>query len=270
MSNGAVGSLESEVRSELDDHHLVRSLYRTSSNYEEVYAVRMIFVRRFTTSDQITHLLNAIAWAILSGTGIAIGAALRTDAEPSRVALGAHFFVGLALCAVLFCYVFFARARFKRMVHELMRRDRPFWGWLKCLGGYPHKWFGSPSNSTVPPQGRYNAGQRIAYSTLIVANFVLVGTGLALFLLHEPNGMSSLYEGLRAIHSTTFIVSALILAAHIPMGLASTDSLRALLSFGQGLIPHPTLAKTAALWVAEDLELERSESSRSILKERKL
>ena len=34
-------------------------------------------IRRFTTSDQLAHFLNAIAWIALGLSGISIGSALR-------------------------------------------------------------------------------------------------------------------------------------------------------------------------------------------------
>lgn len=105
------------------------------------------FIRRFTTSDQLTHFLNAIAWIALGFSGIAIGSALRAGGEPSHAALGTHFFAGAVLSAILLVYTVGAKARFKRMLHEIFRRDRHFFAWLRCLGGYPQKFFRTQAGS---------------------------------------------------------------------------------------------------------------------------
>lgn len=234
--------------------------------------MQTILVRRFTTSDQITHFSNALAWFALSLSGISIGAALRAGIDPSRAVLGTHFLAGFALCAVLLSYVLFSKARFARMLHELLRRDRPFLDWLKCFGGYPEKLLGrKPKTRSVPPQGRYNAGQRIAYSALLLINLTLLASGLALFLLHNPTTEPcTFYELMRMTHSVAFGIGILILAAHVPMGFVSTDSLRAIFRFGRGYLTKTALTKTAALWVSEDLEVEKRESTRTILREKAL
>ena len=111
-------------------------------------------IRRISTSDQVTHFLNAIAWIVLGISGIAIGSALRAGEDPSHAALGAHFVAGALLAAVLLVYAAAARARFARMLYEIFRRDRHFLAWLKCLGGYPQKLLGLPLDPhCVPPAG---------------------------------------------------------------------------------------------------------------------
>ena len=53
-------------------------------------------------------------------------------------------------------------------MHEILRTDRPFLAWLRNLGGYPTKLLRflrlTKAEPSTAPQGRYNAGQRIAYA----------------------------------------------------------------------------------------------------------
>lgn len=39
--------------------------------------MRSVLIRRFELSDQLTHLFNALFWAVLAATGILIGSASR-------------------------------------------------------------------------------------------------------------------------------------------------------------------------------------------------
>lgn len=147
--------------------------------------MRSVLIRRFEISDQLTHLFNALFWAVLAATGILIGSASRANGEPTHFLIGVHFAFGFALAILLSAYILGAKSRFQRMLFEIFRTDRPFLAWLKCLGGYPSKILNRPQkSSSVPPQGRYNAGQRIAYGALIFLNILLLASGFALFALH--------------------------------------------------------------------------------------
>lgn len=41
--------------------------------------MRSVLIRRFDISDQLTHLFNALFWAVLAATGILIGSASRAN-----------------------------------------------------------------------------------------------------------------------------------------------------------------------------------------------
>ena len=136
-------------------------------------------------------------------------------------------------------------------MHEILRTDRPFLAWLRNLGGYPTKLLRflrlTKAEPSTAPQGRYNAGQRIAYALLVLLNLTLIGTGVLLFILHQPHEQSPFYQGALAAHSFAFKAGVLILLAHIPMGLLSRTT-------QGGRIPAETAAKHAPLLFREDLE----------------
>lgn len=241
--------------------------------------MRSVLIRRFEISDQLTHLFNALFWAVLAATGILIGSASRANVEPTHLSIGVHFAFGFALAVLLSAYILFAKSRYQRKLFEIFRTNRPFLAWLKCLGGDPSKiLLNRPQkSSSVPPQGRYNAGQRIAYGALILLNIFLLASGFALFALHQPQEVqSSAYRLALCVHSGAFGLACLLLAAHIPMAFLSRPSLRAMLSLGKGFLTEQEAMKHAALWVKEDLEIERnaferhSNQNQTILREKSL
>ena len=187
--------------------------------------VRHASVKRFHPSDQIVHFLNLICWAALAVSGIALGSAARASLRPERLDVSVHFIAGFALIIVIAAWLVFSHARARRFVHEILRTDRPFLAWLRNLGGYPTKLLRflrlTKAEPSTAPQGRYNAGQRIAYALLVLLNLTLIGTGVLLFILHQPHEQSRFYQGTLAAHSFTFKAGVLILLAHIPMGLLS-------------------------------------------------
>lgn len=93
-------------------------------------------------------------------------------------------------------------------MHEILRTERPFLAWLHNLGGYPTKLLRflrlTKAEPSTAPQGRYNAGQRIAYALLVLLNLTLIGTGVLLFILHQPHEQSPFYQGALAAHSFAF------------------------------------------------------------------
>ena len=157
-------------------------------------------------------------------------------------------------------------------MHEILRTDRPFLAWLRNLGGYPAKLLRllrlTKAETSTAPQGRYNAGQRIAYALLVLLNLTLIGTGVLLFILHQPHEQTAFYQGVLAAHSIAFKAGVLILLAHIPMGLLSLAQLKAILPGSGGRIPAETAAKHAPLWFREDLEPHAGEPG--LLVERRL
>ncbi len=52
--------------------------------------MRSVLIRRFEISDQLTHLFNALFWAVLAATGILIGSASRANVEPTHLSIGVH------------------------------------------------------------------------------------------------------------------------------------------------------------------------------------
>ena len=134
--------------------------------------MRSVLIRRFELSDQLTHLFNALFWAVLAATGILIGSASRANVEPTHLSIGVHFAFGFALAVLLSAYILFAKSRFQRMLFEIFRTDRPFLAWLKCLGGHPDKW----------DEGTKNGPDR---SALLGHNFVYQET--------KPHGFYSSY-----------------------------------------------------------------------------
>ena len=148
--------------------------------------MRSVLIRRFEISGQFTLLFNALFWTVLAATGILSGSASRANVEPAHLLIGVHFAFGFVLAVLLSAYILFAKSTFNECP---LRFSEPIARFLldsnKCLGGYPSKIFNRPQKSGgVPPQGRYNAGRRIAYGALTFLNILLLASGFALFALH--------------------------------------------------------------------------------------
>ncbi len=72
--------------------------------------------------------------------------------------------------------------------------------------------------SEAPPQGRYNAAQRLSYTAIVVMGALMVATGLAMYKptqLHLLTGAFGGYETARAIHFATTIGFLLFFVVHV-------------------------------------------------------
>ncbi len=70
----------------------------------------------------------------------------------------------------------------------------------------------------APPQGRYNAAQRIGYTAIIAMGALIVATGLAMYKPSQLNLLTAAfggYENARAIHFATTIGFLLFVVVHL-------------------------------------------------------
>lgn len=182
--------------------------------------VRHASVKRFHPSDQIVHFLNLICRGARRLRHCARIRRTRrhTPGTPRRLR---PLHRGLR-----------AHHRHRRMARLLARegkalraRNPTHRAPVPRLAAQSRRLSNKASQVPAPHEGRTldrdNAGQRIAYALLVLLNLTLIGTGVLLFILHQPHEQSPFYQGALAAHSFAFKAGVLILLAHIPMGLLS-------------------------------------------------
>lgn len=96
---------------------------------------------------------------------------------------------------------------------------------------------------TAPPQGKYNAAQRISYTAVLIMAAVLIVSG---FAIYKPTGLYPLtllfggYQGARLVHFTMTIgMSAFFLIHVVQVARAGWDNLRSMIA-GYSLESMPT------------------------------
>ena len=121
-------------------------------------------ILRFHLPDKVFHSMNAILWFALVITG-AIVYLCDLDASTGEMLMTWHIGLGIAFTFCLFGYIFFAPDRFAMMMHACMTWDKNTILWFRNFGGYPRRFFHIPLGPVeVPPQGRYNGGQKASLS----------------------------------------------------------------------------------------------------------
>lgn len=228
-------------------------------------------IRRHSTSAIFMHWFNAIFWIGLLFSGFAL------LANPSMQPVGMwwvelwngligaegllqlHLVAGFIWIGVYIGYILFAGRRevwpFLQEIFRLSPASDLRWclrkGLWLVLGEKGAARLGL--DLSLPPQGFYNAGQKIAAVIAVLTGVGLAGSGLVLAAL-ALNGVSS--ENIRYFselalftHFACAGLMAVVLPVHIYMAALAPGEGPALRSMFTGLVPEGHAAEHNPLWV---------------------
>jgi formate dehydrogenase subunit gamma len=129
-------------------------------------------LQRYTAFDRVNHSLMALTFILVAMSGLAFY-------HPSLFWLSS-FFGGGQLARILhpglgvLMFLFFFIAMVKYWRHNLMRSHD--WQWLGHLGDVMRN-----REEGIPKIGKYNAGQKLFFFTMVVCMFLLLSSGIALW-----------------------------------------------------------------------------------------
>ena len=165
-----------------------------------------------------------------------------------------HGYVGLAMVIVPFMvFLILDRKRLaenRRALDEWTTHDKRWL--LAALSG------GMLRGKKMPPQGRFNAGQKI--NSHLVAGLALgfVATGILLLLrLHLPFWITS---GVLFAHQVLAITGGVLLLGHLGMALLTRHGRGGLQAMVKGKLPTEIAREAHGLWYAEWLKQKRAEA----------
>jgi formate dehydrogenase subunit gamma len=216
--------------------YFIRGRIRTQSPRANVSVVR------FNALERLTHWVTATAFIVLAITGLnfifgkrllmpLIGA--DAFASWSQWAKYAHdFFSWAFMLGVLVMLVVWVWDNLP---------DRYDGNWLKSGGGMLDK-----SNSTHPPAGRFNAGQKLIFWTVVLGGVALSVTGIFMlfpFAFTDVNGM----QLAQTIHATVGVLMIAVIVAHIYIGTLGMEG--AFDAMGSGAVDLNWAKEHHSAWV---------------------
>jgi formate dehydrogenase subunit gamma len=169
-----------------------------------------IKIKRFNVLERATHWTTATGFIVLALTGLnyvfgkrllfpLIGpdafAAISQWSKLTHTAIAWPFMLGLLMMAVLWI-----RGNLP---------DRHDWRWLREFGGF--------ASGTHPPAGRFNAGQKLIFWSVIIFGVALSVSGIIMlfpFWTLDVNGMQWAQYG----HATAASILIAVIIAHIYIG----------------------------------------------------
>ena len=197
-------------------------------------------ILRFHIADKVFHSLNAILWFALVITGAIVYLADCENAT-GEMLMSWHLGLGIVFTLNLVGYLLFAPERFALMINACLIWDKNTIMWFRNFGGYPRRFFHIPFGPVeVPPQGRYNAGQKASYLLFTAAIVMLIvkGAFVTMFYLHVWGSL---------------LITVLVVCAHIPLALLSMSHFLGIWRIGTGDISWEAAEHHSPVWLEKDV-----------------
>lgn len=201
-------------------------------------------IRRFTLAERLLHWLLAAAFVVLLYTGFLMSVPALEGTVPRPTAKAWHIDAAIAL-AVGTVVILAARARvLLRTFGELERFDDDDRRWLAQI----------PRRVTIgakaPPQGRFNAGQKL--NTAVVAGLMVVSfiTGFLLWL--GERNTTYRFAGTIDVHDDVMWILMVLVVGHLYMALINPYTRPALRGIVTGTVDRTWARRHHAKWVASE------------------
>jgi formate dehydrogenase subunit gamma len=213
---------------------------------------------RFVLAERLAHWVYALCFlaAGLSGALMWIPSTRQWMAGASYAVSQYHGYVGLAMVIVpLSILLILDRKRLlenRRAMDEWDANDRR-WLWAVLSGRMLR-------GGKMPPQGRFNAGQKINSHLVagLALGFVVTGV-LLLFRMQLPFW---LLPGLLLAHKVLAVASAVLLLGHLSIALLTRHGRGGLRAMVKGRIPKEIAREGHATWYAEFQRQNRGENDK--------
>lgn len=227
----------------------------------------MKMIRRHSRYAIFIHWFNAVCWLFLLFSGLALLAnplvqpigewwtALWTWLFGSEHRLlNAHVAVGIVWIAV---YVVYLPLRLRQEVIPFLReifRLNPITDMIWCIRKGMRLTIGEKAmrllglNPDLPPQGFYNAGQKLAAIAVVACSLLLVLTGAFMVYFSGHTGMETLLQWGIVLHFAAAGIMMIVLPIHIYMAAAAPGETPALRSMFIGSVPEDFVKMHNPLW----------------------
>jgi formate dehydrogenase gamma subunit len=200
-------------------------------------------IRRHDTAIILLHWFNALVWLFMAVTGSCLLASSGYRVTPeifnqmvletfgsSATLLKFHIRVGGIWLAVLLFYGIFGLRRYLVPYLHHLRIDRTDIAWLRAKLA---QILGRPG-VTLPPQGKYNAGQKLCGWVVSLSTITLIGSGLVIVLLR---GSGALIQWAIPLHFTAAAVAVIAIVLHAFMATVVPSERAVMFSMFHGHIP---------------------------------
>ena len=168
-------------------------------------------VERYNFAERAYHWINAIAYTYLLLTGLAIFTPLAywlayVLGGPATIRYW-HPWIGLVYLAT----IFWMHRMWKRDMQKIPEDER----WSKNLRAYAEN-----RDELMPPQGRFNAGQKQFWWVMLYCTIILLITGIIMWIPEKmPRELHWVLPITVFIHSATALVTIAAFIIHVYMSI---------------------------------------------------
>jgi formate dehydrogenase subunit gamma len=168
-------------------------------------------VQRYNFAERAYHWLNAIAYTYLMLTGLALFTPLAywlayIFGGPAVIRYW-HPWIGLIYLAT----IFWMHRMWKRDMQKIPEDER----WSKNILAYAEN-----RDELMPPQGRFNAGQKQFWWVMLYCTFILLITGIIMWIPEKmPRELHWVLPITVFIHSATALITIAAFIIHVYMSV---------------------------------------------------
>jgi formate dehydrogenase subunit gamma len=168
-------------------------------------------VQRYNFAERAYHWINAIAYTYLMLTGLAIFTPLAywlgyVLGGPATIRYW-HPWIGLIYLAT----IFWMHRMWKRDMQKIPEDEK----WTKNIRAYAEN-----RDELMPPQGRFNAGQKQFWWVMLYCTFILLITGIIMWIPEKmPRELHWVLPITVFIHSATALITIAAFIIHVYMSI---------------------------------------------------
>ena len=168
-------------------------------------------VQRYNFAERAYHWINAIAYTYLMLTGLAIFTPLAywlayVLGGPATIRYW-HPWIGLIYLAT----IFWMHRMWKRDMQKIPEDEQ----WSKNIQAYAEN-----RDELMPPQGRFNAGQKQFWWVMFYCTFILLITGIIMWIPEKmPRELHWVLPITVFIHSATALITIAAFIIHVYMSV---------------------------------------------------
>ena len=200
-------------------------------------------VRRFSTVEVVYHLVQLVLYLILfvSGGMLLLKRLFEVEKTDLIILSNVHRLAGLVLVAFITQTIIISvfsknfRSLWKTVLYIFKWHFSDLVWLVKIIGNTFSK------NVTLPPAGRFNAGQKLHLLVIVFVLFVFSVTGL--IMIFVPGSI-----GGWIIHALCFIPSLLFLILHLFLSLVNPSTRKAFKGIITGYVPIDYAREHHPLW----------------------
>ncbi|HXO38383.1 MAG TPA: formate dehydrogenase subunit gamma [Candidatus Acidoferrum sp.] len=168
-------------------------------------------VQRYNFAERAYHWINSFAYTYLMLTGLALFTPLAywlayVLGGPATIRYW-HPWVGL----VYFATIFWMHRLWKRDMQKIPQDEQ----WSKNIVAYAEN-----RDEVMPPQGRFNAGQKQFWWVMFYCTFILLITGIVMWIPEKmPRELHWVLPIIVFIHSATALITIAAFMIHVYMSV---------------------------------------------------
>lgn len=190
------------------------------------------------------HWLLALAFFVLLWTGFLMSVPVLEGDVTRPVAKAWHIDAAIALAVGVVLLTLVQGRVFARTISQLERFDRDDWRWLAEI---PRRfWSVAPA---APPQGRFNAGQKL--NTALVSGLMVVSyiTGFLMWLGERNTAYR--FAGTFGVHDDVMWCLMVLVAGHMYMALVNRSTRASMAGMIRGSVDRTWALRHHKKWVAD-------------------